>query len=63
MNETTQKKRMLDTRMVPAPSQGIIPERDLLSTPVAPCGPLTSSVPGILGLLKETCKRPSSSEK
>ena len=34
MNETTQKKRMLDTRMVPAPSQGIIPERDYYSTPV-----------------------------
>ena len=34
MNETTQKKRMLDTKMVPAPSQGIIPERDLYSTPV-----------------------------
>ena len=32
MSET--KKRMLDTKMVPAPSQGIIPERDLLSTPV-----------------------------
>ena len=28
------RKRMLDTKMVPAPSQGIIPERDLLSTPV-----------------------------
>ena len=34
MNDSTQKKRMLDTKMVPAPSQGIIPERDLYSTPV-----------------------------
>ncbi len=34
MTQTTGKKRMLDTRMVPAPSQGIIPERDLYSTPV-----------------------------
>ena len=30
----TRKKRMLNTKMVPAPSQGIIPERDLYSTPV-----------------------------
>ena len=34
MTQTEGKKRLLDTRMVPAPSQGIIPERDLLSTPV-----------------------------
>ena len=31
---TTKKKRMLDTKMVPAPSHGIIPERDYYSTPV-----------------------------
>ena len=30
----TEKKRLLDTKMVPAPSHGIIPERDLYSTPV-----------------------------
>ena len=30
----TPRKRLLDTKMVPAPSHGIIPERDLLSTPV-----------------------------
>jgi len=29
-----EKKRLLDTKMVPAPSHGIIPERDLHSTPV-----------------------------
>jgi len=34
MTQTESKKRLLDTKMVPAPSQGIIPERDLLSTPV-----------------------------
>ena len=34
MTQTEGKKRLLDTRMVPAPSQGIIPERDLHSTPV-----------------------------
>ena len=34
MTQTEGKKRLVDTRMVPAPSQGIIPERDLLSTPV-----------------------------
>ena len=34
MTQTEGKKRLLDTKMVPAPSQGIIPERDLLSTPV-----------------------------
>ena len=34
MSEQKMKKRLLDTKMVPAPSQGIIPERDLLSTPV-----------------------------
>jgi len=28
------KKRLLDTKMVPAPSHGIIPERDLYHTPV-----------------------------
>ena len=33
MNEQP-RKRLLDTKMVPAPSHGIIPERDLLSTPV-----------------------------
>ena len=33
MTQTEGKKRLLDTRMVPAPSQGIIPERDLMSTP------------------------------
>ncbi len=31
---TQTKKRMLDTKMVPAPSHGIIPERDLHETPV-----------------------------
>ena len=30
----TEIKRRSDTKMVPAPSHGIIPERDLLSTPV-----------------------------
>ena len=34
MTQTEGKKRLLDTRMVPAPSQGIIPERDYYSTPV-----------------------------
>ena len=34
MTQTEGKKRMLNTRMVPAPSQGIIPERDLYSKPV-----------------------------
>ena len=34
MTQTETKKRLLDTKMVPAPSQGIIPERDLLATPV-----------------------------
>ena len=34
MAQTTEKKRLLDTKMVPAPSHGIIPERDLYSTPV-----------------------------
>ena len=34
MTQTQGKKRMLDTRMVPTPSVGIIPERDLYSTPV-----------------------------
>ena len=34
MTQENGKKRLLDTKMVPAPSQGIIPERDLLSTPV-----------------------------
>ena len=34
MTQNEGKKRLLDTRMVPAPSQGIIPERDLHSTPV-----------------------------
>ena len=34
MTQTEKKKRMLDTRMVPTPSVGIIPERDLYSTPV-----------------------------
>ena len=34
MSETSTKKRMLDTKMVPAPSHGIIPERDYYSTPV-----------------------------
>ena len=32
-----QSKRRSDTKMVPAPSHGIIPERDLLSTPVLEC--------------------------
>ena len=31
------KLRLLDTRMVPAPSQGIIPERDLYERPVLEC--------------------------
>lgn len=31
---TQTKKRMLDTKMVPAPSHGIIPERDLYEQPV-----------------------------
>lgn len=30
----SEKKRLLDTKMVPAPSHGIIPERDLHHTPV-----------------------------
>ena len=34
MTQKEGKKRFVDTRMVPAPSQGIIPERDLHSTPV-----------------------------
>ena len=34
MTQNEGKKRFVDTRMVPAPSQGIIPERDLHSTPV-----------------------------
>ena len=34
MTQMEGKKRMLDTRMVPAPSRGIIPERDLYSQPV-----------------------------
>ena len=34
MTQTEGKKRLLDTRMVPAPSQGIIPESDYYSTPV-----------------------------
>ena len=34
MTQTEGKKRLLDTRMVPAPSQGIIPERDLYKSPV-----------------------------
>ena len=34
MTQIEKKKRLLDTKMVPAPSHGIIPERDLYSTPV-----------------------------
>ena len=39
-----------------------MPNVAILSTPVAPAGPLTSISPGMFGLLKEMYTRPASME-